>query len=218
MKLIWILTLILCSIPTTIWAQQLSVSGEIPQASADGVAPVDARALPADVTQSSHASEAEATASDGALLLDVGDVLEIRVFDTPELSGKFQVDSHGNITLPVGGTVEVKGLTPEQLQISVEKRFRQREILRDPHVEVFVLEYVTQRVTVMGEVKNPGVYPIGGKRSILDFISIAGGPTSAASKTALLTHKASPAQVVTVDLGVSAQTSRKHRPSVATAS
>ena len=144
-------------------------------------------------------------ASGGPLLLDVGDVLEVRVFDTPELSGKFRVDSHGNITLPVGGTVEVKGLTPEQVQISVEQRFRQQEILRDPHVEVFVLEYATQRVTVMGEVKNPGVYPIGGKRNVLDFISVAGGPTSAASKTALLTHKNSPAQPITVDLSTSAE-------------
>ena len=51
---------------------------------------------------------------------------------------------------------QVKGLTPEQVQTAIEQRFRQREILRDPHVEVFVLEYATQRVTVMGEVKMPG--------------------------------------------------------------
>ncbi len=132
--------------------------------------------------------------------LDVGDVLEVRVFDTPELSGKFQVDSQGSITLPVGGAVEVKGLAPEQVQISVEQRFRQKEILRDPHVQVFVLEYATQRVTVMGEVKNPGVYPIGGKRNVLDFVSVAGGPTSAASNTAILTHRNSSAQPITVDL------------------
>ncbi len=167
---------------------------------------MDAADLSVVASQPAIASETEAAASGGALLLDVGDVLEVRVFDTPELSGKLRVDGHGNITLPVGGVVAVKGLTPEQVQISVEERFRQREILRDPHVEVFVLEYATQRVTVMGEVKNPGVYRIGGKRNVLDFISVAGGPTSAASKTALLTHRNSPAQPIAVDLSGSAQT------------
>jgi polysaccharide biosynthesis/export protein len=128
-------------------------------------------------------------------------VLEVRVFDTPELSGKFRVDSRGNISLPVGGAIAVKGLAPEQAQTAIEERFRQREILRDPHVEVFVFEYATQKVTVMGEVKMPGVYPLGGKRGVLDLISMAGGPTSAASKTALLTHQNAPGQAITVDLG-----------------
>jgi len=200
MKLVWILTLILCSIPTTIWGQQLPVAGDALQPPPASVVPVDATALSAVTSQPPQASTIETTASGGALLLDVGDVVEVRVFDTPELSGKFQVDSHGNITLPVGGTVEVKGLTPEQVQVSMEQRFRQRQIMRDPHVEVFVLEYATQRVTVMGEVKNPGVYPMGVKRNVLDFISVAGGPTSTASKTALVTHKNSPAQPTTVDL------------------
>ncbi len=205
MKWALMFTLAACSAVAALRAQ-VSETKTIQQAPVAGVVPVDVTASPAGSDQPQQANTIEAAASSGALLLDVGDVLELRVFDTPELSGKFQVDSHGNITLPVGGTVEVKGLTPEQLQISVEQRFRQREILRDPHVEVFVLEYVTQRVTVMGEVKNPGVYPIAGKRSVLDFISIAGGPTSAASKTALLTRKNSSAQVVSVDLSVSAQT------------
>jgi len=190
-----------------LWAQQVVLDKpNILHALATDVAPVDATALSTDTHQPAQATEFDTSASGGALLLDAGDVLEVRVFDTPELSGKFRVDSHGNITLPVGGTVEVKGLTPEQVQNSIEQRFRQRDILRDPHVEVFVLEYATQRVTVMGEVKNPGVYPIGGKRNVLDFISVAGGPTSSASKTALLAHKNSLAQPIAVDLSGSAQT------------
>jgi polysaccharide biosynthesis/export protein len=187
-----------------LWAQKPETA-DIPQSSTASVAPVDATALSPVTDKPEPAADADGAAGSGALLLDVGDVLEIRVFDTPELSGKFRVDSHGNLTLPVGGAVEVKGLTPEQVQFAVEQRFRRQEILRDPHVEVFVLEYATQRVTVMGEVKNPGVYPIGGKRNVLDFISVAGGPTSAASKTALLTRANSPAQPITVDLSTPAQ-------------
>ena len=203
MKPVLLFILILWFAATTLWAQQQVPDADmVQQAPAAEVAPVDATALRADPDQPQPTAGTETPAS-GALLLDVGDVLDVRVFDTPELSGKFRVDSHGNIALPIGGTIAVKGLMPEQVQVLVEQRFRQREILRDPHVEVFVLEYATQRVTVMGEVRNPGVYPMGGKRNVLDFISVAGGPTNAASKTALLTHKNSPAQPIAVDLNSS---------------
>ena len=203
MKPVLLFILILWFAVTTLWAQQQGPDADmVQQAPAADVAPVDVTALRADPDQPQPTGGTE-TPANGALLLDVGDVLDVRVFDTPELSGKFRVDSHGNIALPIGGTIEVKGLMPEQVQVLVEQRFRQREILRDPHVEVFVLEYATQRVTVMGEVRNPGVYPMGGKRNVLDFISVAGGPTNAASKTALLTHKNSPAQPIAVDLNSS---------------
>ena len=189
--------------PTALWAQQVSDTLVL-QAPATNVAPVDATAPQAVLSQPTQ-TDASETPGNGALLLDAGDVLDVRVFDTPELSGKFRVDRHGDITLPVSGTVQVKGLTAEEVQTAIEQRYRQREILRDPHVEVFVLEYATQGVTVMGEVKMPGVYPILGKRSVLDFISVAGGPTSSASRTVLLTHKNSPAQVITLDLSGSPQ-------------
>ncbi len=135
-----------------------------------------------------------------ALLLDAGDLLDVRVFDTPDLSEKLRVDQGGEITLPVGGALRVQGLTAEQAQTAIEERFRQRSILRDPHVEVFVLEYASQGVTVAGEVKLPGVYPWSGKRTVLDFVSVAGGVTPAASKTFTLTHKSPAAPVVTAEL------------------
>ena len=192
-------TVAACSAVAALRAQ-VSGSTTAQQIPAAGVAPVNVAALPAGTDQPPQASTLETAASGAALLLDVGDVLEVQVFDTPELSGKFRVDSHGNLVLPVGGAIAVKGLAPEQVQTAIEERFRQRKILRDPHVEVFVLEYATQRVTVMGEVKMPGVYPIGGKRGVLDLIAVAGGPTPAASKTALLTHQNAPGQAIPVDL------------------
>jgi polysaccharide biosynthesis/export protein len=145
-----------------------------------------------------------------ALLLGAGDLLDVRVFDTPELSGKFRADNLGQITLPVGGTIHIMGLTAEQVQVSIEDRFRQLDILHHPHVEVFVLEYATQGVTVMGEVRLPGVYPLLGKHSVLDFISVAGGLTPSASKTAIVTHHDSPAQVVNLNLGSSPPGPEKH--------
>ena len=60
------------------------------------------------------------------LLLDVGDLLDVRVFDTPELSDRLRVDDRGEITLPVAGTVNVKGLTAAQAQSAIEECFRQK--------------------------------------------------------------------------------------------
>jgi polysaccharide export outer membrane protein len=146
---------------------------------------------------------AGATASN-ALLLDVGDLLDVRVFDTPELSEKLRVDERGEIILPVGGAVSVKGLTAEQAEIVIEAWFRRQHILRDPHVEVFVLEYATQGVTVAGEVKTPGVYPWVAKQTVLGFISVAGGLTPAASKTVTVSRN-NREQIITFQLNNSPQ-------------
>jgi len=139
-----------------------------------------------------------------ALTLDSGDLLNVAVFDTPELSAKLRVDNLGEIVLPVGGAVSVRGLTAEQAQSAIEERLRRKNILRDPHVEVLVLEYATQGVTVGGEVKTPGVYPWVAKHTVLDFISIAGGLTPAASKTVTISRK-DREQVITFQLSPAAQ-------------
>ena len=145
-----------------------------------------------------HANQVVAGAP--AVRLDAGDLLEITTFDTPELSGKFRVDSRGSITLPIGGAVPVAGLTAEQAGVAVERLLRDRDILKNPHVTVLVLEYATQGVSVLGEVKNPGVYPLAGKHGALDVISMAGGLTPNASKMVSITHRAPPWETVTVNL------------------
>lgn len=135
-----------------------------------------------------------------ALRLDAGDLVEITTFDTPELSGKFRVDSRGNVTLPIGGGVPVQGLTAEQAGTAVERLLRDRDVVKNPHVTVLVLEYATQGVSVLGEVKQPGIYPMQGKHGVLDFISMAGGLTVTASKVVSVTHRTPPWDSVTVNL------------------
>ena len=75
---------------------------------------------------------------------------------------KLRVDEHGNISLPLAGVLSVSGMTAEQARLAIEAQLRQTDVLKDPHVTVTVLEYATQGVTVVGEVKNPGVYPLLG--------------------------------------------------------
>ncbi len=118
-----------------------------------------------------------------------GDLIEINVFDTPELSQKTRVGNTGRIDLIVGGNLWLAGLTPTEAALAVEARLRDAKVLRNPHVSVNLLESASQTVTVLGEVKNPGSYPIWGQQHVAEAIAAAGGLTPNASHTAALTHK-----------------------------
>jgi polysaccharide export outer membrane protein len=157
-------------------------------------------AQPSASLPSSQQPAAQLRTRAAALRLDAGDLLAITTFDTPELSGKFRVDSRGEVSLPLGGAVRVQGLTAEQVAVAMERFFRDRDILKNPHVTVLVLEYATQGVNVMGEVKQPGIYPLTGKHGVLDIISMAGGLTAYASNSVSITHGAPVWDTVTVNL------------------
>jgi polysaccharide export outer membrane protein len=159
---------------------------------AQGVLPANAAAA---TTVSSAATKAY------ALQISSGDLLSLDVFDSPDLSGKLRVDERGEITLPLGGDLEVGGLTAEQAAHKVEAWFHEKDILKDPHVSVTVLEYATQGITVMGEVKNPGVYPLLGSRGLFDLISQAGGLTQQAGGAVTVTHREDSDHPVTAKIG-----------------
>jgi polysaccharide export outer membrane protein len=146
-----------------------------------------------------------AVAGGGAhpLRLSAGDLLDVKVLGTvdPDFSPKLRVDDSGAITLPYAGRVRVAGRTAEDAALLIEATFRDKDILKDPHVSVSVLEYATQGVTVVGEVKNPGVYPMLGTHSLLDLISAAGGVTPTAGKGVTITHRDDPnhPQIVNIE-------------------
>jgi len=136
-----------------------------------------------------------------ALHISAGDLLDLQVFDTPELSAKLRVSDKGEVVVPVVGSVRVEGLTADEAGNRVEQTLRETQVLKDPHVTVFVVEYATQGVSVLGEVKNPGVYPVLGAHGLLDVISAAGGVTTTAGKAVSITHKGDPQHPVVVQLG-----------------
>ena len=126
------------------------------------------------------------------LQISSGDLLEVGVFDTPELSGKLRVSEAGDITLPIAGPLRVEGMTAEEASAAVEKKLLGAEILKDPHVSIFIVEYATQGVTVTGEVRSPGIYPLLGSHGLVDLLSAAGGVSPTAGRTVSVTHKSDP--------------------------
>lgn len=110
----------------------------------------------------------------GDYLLGEGDLLHISVFEAQELETTVRVSSRGFITLPLIETVTVKGLTAIEAEERIEARYRERYI-KNPHVSVFVEEHVSQRITLVGQFKNPGTYDYPTKQRLLDVIALGGG-------------------------------------------
>jgi polysaccharide export outer membrane protein len=102
------------------------------------------------------------------------DLLEISVFEVEKLNKTVRVSSQGNINLPLIGILKVKGLTPEELEKEIRSLLAEK-YLRDPQVNVLIKEFRNQQISVMGAVKNPGVFDVTGAKTILDMLAIAGG-------------------------------------------
>ncbi len=110
--------------------------------------------------------------------IGVLDVLSIRVFQEPELSfEQIAVDAAGTINYPLVGEISAVGKTAIELSDEIERSLGARYI-RDPQVVVGVVTSAGQRVTVEGQVNEPGVYEIAGASSLLESVARAKGLTA----------------------------------------
>lgn len=135
----------------------------------------DAATLPAKSSVSATDSFiAVTTPGNTAYKVGPEDVLDISVFKVPELSKSVQVADGGTINLPLVGEIAAAGKTAREIELDLTKKLGDK-YLKSPQVTVFVKEYNSQRVTVEGAVKKPGVYPIRGKNSLLQMLANAGG-------------------------------------------
>jgi polysaccharide export outer membrane protein len=102
------------------------------------------------------------------------DVLEISVFKVPELSKSVQVADTGTINMPLLGEVPAAGKTAQEIEQDLTRKLGAK-YLKSPQVTVFVKDHNSQRVTVEGAVRKPGVYPIKGKLSLVQALATAEG-------------------------------------------
>jgi polysaccharide biosynthesis/export protein len=102
------------------------------------------------------------------------DLLTISVFGVTDLTQDLRVDSDGNITLPLIGTVRAGGRTTVELEHDIATRLT-AGYLQSPQVSVFIKEFDSQKVTVGGVVKKPGIIPLTGPTTLLQAIASAGG-------------------------------------------
>lgn len=123
-----------------------------------------------------------AAQSKESLLINPGDLVRIQVFDTPEMDQQVRVTDAGLISLPLAGDIKVAGDTPEGAAHQIEDAMLKKHLLLHPQVSISVLEYATEKVSIMGEVKLPGAYSITTPRSIVDVLTLAGGLSESADR------------------------------------
>ena len=114
--------------------------------------------------------------------LGPGDALTVRVYGEEEMSGSHQVAPDGTINFPLLGAVQVNGLEPTAVAEKIQTELRERDLMRNPHVSLYVEQYSSKRVSVVGAVANPGTFPLEPGMTVVQAISMAGGFSSLADR------------------------------------
>ena len=128
------------------------------------------------------------------LLIAPGDLLHIQVADTPEMDEDARVTDQGMVPIVGIGDVKVAGLTPSDAATIVHDTLIASHYLNHPQVSINVEEFATLQVSVIGEVKASGAYPIATPRPILAILALAGGLTPEANRHILVERKGDPQQ------------------------
>jgi len=119
-----------------------------------------------------------------AARLQPGEKLKITVYGEEALTGEYDVNPGGYVSLPLIGQIRAAGQTPEQFGRNVAARYRAGGFLQDPHVNVAVV--VFKPFYVLGEALTPGEYPYRSGLNVHSAVAMAGGFTYRASRTYVL--------------------------------
>ncbi|MCK4764552.1 MAG: polysaccharide biosynthesis/export family protein [Candidatus Aminicenantes bacterium] len=138
---------------------------------------------------------------DASYKLGPKDLIKITVFDVPDLNITVRISADGTITLPLLGRIETRGLTRFQLERELA-RLLEAKYLRNAQVTIFVQEYHSNTVSVMGEVGKPGTYELIGRQTLLQVLSSAGGLSEAASDRIIIIrqYKSGSSRSLAIDL------------------
>jgi polysaccharide export outer membrane protein len=125
--------------------------------------------------------------------LGPSDTFEVAVYGDKDLSGKFQVGDDGQINFPLVGLIAIAGKSPNDAARAIEAALKDKGVLRSPSVTIFVSDYASKRISVVGAVMHPGSFPITAGMGVVQAISLAGGlsPIGAANETIVTRRSAS---------------------------
>jgi polysaccharide export outer membrane protein len=173
-----LLLALLCLAACAAQAQTAAPAGAPPQPQPAAKSPVTRAALPAQ--------------TDDRYRLGPGDVLDIRVLKAPELSREaVRVDQRGMIQMPmIDGDIQAACLTEAQLAASIAEKYLKYK--RHPHVDVFVKDFQSQPVAVIGAVGQPGQFKLQRQVTLLEMLTFAGGPSERAGQTVQVVHTGGP--------------------------
>jgi len=128
-----------------------------------------------------------------------GDLIEVSVYDEPDLKQTVRINDLGDGSVSFAGRLHLAGLTTDQAEALIARKLKEGNYLIAPQVAIIIREYSTQGVSVLGEVKTPGIYNVAGGQSLLDVLAAAGGTTVLAGASITI-QRAGDASTITIDL------------------
>jgi len=129
-----------------------------------------------------------------------GDVLKIIVYDNDDLKAKVRISDTGTIVMPLLGKIDIKKLTINQITEKITRLLADGYLV-NPQVNVFVEEYRSKKVVVLGSVRQPGIIELSGAITFLELISRSGGLDKNAGETATIQRKSSEGEkIIVIDL------------------
>jgi protein involved in polysaccharide export with SLBB domain len=134
--------------------------------------------------------------------LGPGDVFRMEIVGEKDLPEEYQVGADGTVTFPYIHVMKVSGLEPQEVSQQIRQALIDKSILTDPSVVVSVIEYRSKTVTILGQVQEPGSFPLSPGMTLLQVVSMAGGFTSIAqqSRVNLSRMKDGKAHTVVIDV------------------
>jgi polysaccharide export outer membrane protein len=141
------------------------------------------------VQASENLAGSSVRSQDGEYRIGPDDLLNISVFEAPEMNCSVRVSARGEISLQLLGAVHAAGLTPRELESTLQVLLR-GTYMKNPHVGVFIQELQSHPVSVVGAVKMPGVFQIRGTKILIEVLSMAEGLADDAGDTVVIMHGA----------------------------
>lgn len=165
-------------------------------------------------TEPARSSSPDQVTVDAPSTVSNGDMLDVMVFESPDLSAKARVGEDGDVLLPLIGKVRVQGLSLADASAEIRARLMQRQFVKDPKVVVSISEFASRGVSVLGEVKKPGIYTAMGSHRLNDYISLAEGLTEQAGTNVAITHRASPESPAVVHISSTGKREAGSNPAI----
>ncbi len=139
----------------------------------------DSLELGAPVMQAHAEAVAPVRRPAGPYVLGLNDMVRVRVYNEPDLSGEYVIDSTGYVAIPLAGRMRAAGLTPQELQRAIMSKLSDG-MIKEPHVTVEVSTYAP--VYIQGEVKRAGEFTYRPGLMVMDAVAEAGGFTYRANE------------------------------------
>lgn len=150
----------------------------------------DAQA-PASAGPRAQQAEAEVPPATQEYLLGPGDIVRVTVYNNPDLTTEAEISQRGTLSFPLVGEVKVGGLSRAAAEKSISTALSEGGFVPSAHVNILVVQYRSQQVSVIGEVSKPGKYPIPQTLNLTDLIAMAGGITPKAGQMITIIRKES---------------------------